>query len=1024
MRQERLEEDSLTSAVDRWREENEKLSRVPGTLPLNNKSMGALMYDWHRSLVAEIDKELSLVSESESKERMTPEDQERLEYAPFLKLVGSDKLAALVILASLSAISKRGLDTGVRLASLVMYLGRAVQDEFVAEHMRHNVPAAQDQKRRKAIVENMIQAKNTRKGQNRWKKLVEKSAPIQELSEWSPITEARIGALLTSMLFSAAKVPVATGPEGHKTLVSSLEPAFRRVYQLEKGHRIGYVHINDAVIDKLRREPAADLLAKHLPMVCPPRPWTDPRAGGFLRHPVSAMRIKAGDRSQMEHVQIAAKRGNLDHVFAGLTVLGKTGWKINQRVFDVMLEAWNSGEAVANISPLNPNVTIPEKPESEDSETLKDYYRRKRHVENTISGYHSQRCFQNFQLEIARAYRSETFYLPHNLDFRGRAYPLPPYFNQMGADNCRGLLLFSKGRELGESGLRWLKIHLANVFGFDKGSFQEREKFTMDHIDDVRDSAELGLHGRKWWLQAEDPFQCLAACVEITNAFKCSDPTTFVSHLPIHQDGSCNGLQHYAALGGDLIGAQQVNLEPSDRPSDIYTGVAEYVEKAVSEDAKNGDEIAKRLDGKITRKIVKQTVMTNVYGVTFLGAIRQVRKQIVDHYPDLLAEGVAGTCATYVARKIFVALSSMFTGAHNIQFWLGDCANRVTQSLTPEQIEEMELESSKPSAIAKSKVAMKRAKATKDPTSRFRSTVVWTTPLKLPVVQPYRTTKSRRVITTLQSLGIRDPHSSDTVSKRKQLQAFPPNFIHSLDATHMLLSAIKCDQLGLTFSAVHDSFWTHAADVDTMNRVLRDAFVRMHSDDIVEKLAAEFRTRYSQNIYLARLQPGSTAAKNVSKFRKSRPKLSKMGELLEEYKRIKLLKSEDPAERERGQKMVTAGSVFEASQDHDTAFAAPQSLGVAAMGHVPSDPSQASTQDLASAEDPIDELEEPSNDILSTDVTELNRRFEAEAKEEETQESKPTQTKKDTRVWVWLPLTFRPVPEKVCCHMSFNCSLV
>ena len=44
------------------------------------------------------------------------------------------------------------------------------------------------------------------------------------------------------------------------------------------------------------------------------------------------------------------------------------------------------------------------------------------------------------------------------------------------------------------------------------------------------------------------------------------DPARYVSHLPVHQDGSCNGLQHYAALGRDLSGGFAVNLTPSDRP--------------------------------------------------------------------------------------------------------------------------------------------------------------------------------------------------------------------------------------------------------------------------------------------------------------------------------------------------------------------------------------------------------------------------------------------------------------------------
>lgn len=108
------------------------------------------------------------------------------------------------------------------------------------------------------------------------------------------------------------------------------------------------------------------------------------------------------------------------------------------------------------------------------------------------------------------------------------------------------------------------------------------------------------------------------------------DPTKFVSHLPTHQDGTCNGLQHYAALGGDKAGAAQVNLEPSDRPADIYTAVANAVIEEVNRDSEAGNPVAKMLQGKITRKVVKQPVMTNVYGVTFFGAKAQVKKQLME----------------------------------------------------------------------------------------------------------------------------------------------------------------------------------------------------------------------------------------------------------------------------------------------------------------------------------------------------------------------------------------------------------
>jgi len=38
----------------------------------------------------------------------------------------------------------------------------------------------------------------------------------------------------------------------------------------------------------------------------------------------------------------------------------------------------------------------------------------------------------------------------------------------------RGLLRFAEAKPLGERGLRWLFIHLANVYGKDKLSFRDR----------------------------------------------------------------------------------------------------------------------------------------------------------------------------------------------------------------------------------------------------------------------------------------------------------------------------------------------------------------------------------------------------------------------------------------------------------------------------------------------------------------------------------------------------------------------
>jgi DNA-directed RNA polymerase len=114
-------------------------------------------------------------------------------------------------------------------------------------------------------------------------------------------------------------------------------------------------------------------------------------------------------------------------------------------------------------------------------------------------------------------------------------------------------------------------------------------------------------------------------------------------------DGSCNGLQHYAALGRDLVGGKAVNLCAAEEPQDVYIGVMHEVIRRVSEEAKrtlgyeednpdslsrdqkkalNNNRAAKLVDGLIDRGVVKRTVMTSVYGVTFIGARQQIQEKI------------------------------------------------------------------------------------------------------------------------------------------------------------------------------------------------------------------------------------------------------------------------------------------------------------------------------------------------------------------------------------------------------------
>lgn len=83
-----------------------------------------------------------------------------------------------------------------------------------------------------------------------------------------------------------------------------------------------------------------------------------------------------------------------------------------------------------------------------------------------------------------------------------------------------------------------------------------------------------------------------------------------------------------AALGRDRRGGSTVNLTPADRPQDVYSAVADVLRNRVREHAATGNDVAQALLPEVDRKLVKQTVMTTVYGVTFIGARDQMSSRL------------------------------------------------------------------------------------------------------------------------------------------------------------------------------------------------------------------------------------------------------------------------------------------------------------------------------------------------------------------------------------------------------------
>ncbi|BFZ58477.1 DNA-directed RNA polymerase [Savitreella phatthalungensis] len=850
-RQRMLEENAVDAAMQRWREEHEDMKKRG---QLNYKrSLNAMFWQWKEDMLPLIKEELARVDHRATDNNIkNPRDKRsghgpantfhrdervadyeelkagleteaaqrtRREYGPLLFLLKPEKMAAITILEVLRCYMTLGGELA-KTAAVVTKIGQALELEYQAHILKgKNVQDVIGMDYKTLVQSEKLFNMTVRRMQA--EQIDRRDSGLFKAS-WSPAMRARVGALMLSFLIHAARIELETVSEVTGERLVQDVSAFIHTYQYNRGQRLGVLKINEQLIGQLSSEPLkGNVFPRYLPMLVQPKPWFSWNSGGYFYTPTRALRAKQSNE-QRDYVAQASREGRLDTVLAGLDVLGATSWRINRKVFDCAVEAWNSGQGFAKIPPAELELNVPPMPPSnaEPKERFM-YNERLKELTQTVRNAASVRSDYNYKLEIARAFLHDKIYFPHSLDFRGRAYPIPPHFNHLGNDLCRGLLRFAESRPLGASGLRWLKIHFANQCGYDKASFEERVTYADEHAEQVFEAADHPMDGSQWWREVENPWQCLASCMELAAALRHPDPAMFESSLPVHQDGTCNGLQHYAALGGDIIGAKQVNLEPSDRPQDVYKGVAEIVSREVDEEAASGNDKALRLRGRISRKVVKQTVMTNVYGVTYIGARAQIENQLRNL--DSFCDDEMFALTTYLTTKTFKALQSMFGGAHEIQNWLREASLLITKSVTREALAEG--------------------------AGEHMTAVIWTTPLDLPVVQPYRKEVRKQIMTNLQTVYLADPSDAQLVDSRKQAGGFPPNYIHSLDATHMLMSALACRDQGIAFAAVHDSYWTHAADTDTMNAVLRDAFIKLHSADLMTKLRDEFVFRYRDHLH-------------------------------------------------------------------------------------------------------------------------------------------------------------------------------
>lgn len=494
-----------------------------------------------------------------------------------------------------------------------------------------------------------------------------------------------------------------------------------------------------------------------------------------------------------------------------------TAWRVNEKVLEVARWAWDNDREIGEMCRRS-DYELPPFPAraSEDKELKKEYSRKCGTIHNLNLSMRSQRLHIIKTLWMAGKYAGKKFYYPHQLDFRGRLYPIPYFLSPQGTDLAKSLLCFDETQTIWqpETEARWLAIHGANQFGNDKVTFDERVAWVHSRKNEIFEVCKDPITN-DWWTEADEPWQFLAFCFEWGAMLECGG-RGFKTRLPVAMDASNNGIQILSLLGRDEVGGEATNVTQTDEPADLYSFVSDRVNELLLNRAKKGDHIATAwLKFGVDRKTTKRPVMVKPYG----GTRYSCREYVAEWYSEKCLKdnldpfGNESTIAIgQLAQLVWKAMDECLDRPNAVMKWLQD----VARILGHEGKE-----------------------------------VRWTSPLGFKIKQKYADAKSMRIRTLLGEkisfVKWREPLSD--IDKIRQANGISPNFVHSLDASVAQSTTNYAKEQGInSLAMVHDSFATHCNKCDALGGIIRRSAAEIFTTDLLAGFRDEIKQQTQKEL--------------------------------------------------------------------------------------------------------------------------------------------------------------------------------
>lgn len=554
------------------------------------------------------------------------------------------------------------------------------------------------------------------------------------------------------------------------------------------------------------REMIEETTPYFLPCVEKPLDWAGIHGGGYHTLPMQ-------QRAPVAVLHGNPAGGDCTTLVRALNVLQSVKWQVNGDILDVARALAKTAETDELVTsrmqepPAKPYWLTSGMKAADMTEAQQVEFKAwKRacaecHTQNKLKGQKFGRMKLAFHVADKLRHQPELYFV-YFADSRGRFYPYTTGISPQGSDMQKALLRFAEGKPLNtQDAVDWFLINGANKFGVDKVSYEDRIKWVQDNHQMILDCAAHPLDNRGW-LEADAPFQFLAWAKEYSEFANYG--RAFVSHLPIGMDGSCNGLQNFSAMLRDEVGGVATNLVPSLKPNDIYLAVATvcYGKVQAAEDHPMRD---LWLQHGVNRKVAKRSVMTLPYGSTKFSSRDFILNDYIRGEDVGFDKEIQAQASSWLNEHLWASIGEVVVKAREAMDWLQTCSGMILDKY---------------------------------------DVIQWKTPTGFVVQQDYRKMAPQGTVRVLLFGGARWNISgaTDKPDRVAHRNAIAPNFIHSMDASHMQLVSIRAAAEGInSLAMIHDDFGTHAADAARFARIIREVFLEMYQDtDWLYEFAARY----------------------------------------------------------------------------------------------------------------------------------------------------------------------------------------